>query len=198
MGEKKTKESRMKEAKRKERMVKEFVQKENNHKESKKKELKSKERTAKEVKNKERASKEKKGKTPKTLPEDCIKALRKSMDETAKEVANLQTMLYNLPDGSKCKTDDAQCRCMVKAAVQKQLQIANQLTTSRKEAMLRNTRVICMDKAKITPMSTAQQQLALARCKRITMDDLSLAKYKKLLTLKPTKLTPKTASTVCK
>merc|ERR1719482_999322 len=104
-------------------------------------------------------------------------------------------MLDNLPDGSTCSTK--KCRCKVKAEAAKEYRIAIRLAKNRKTVILRNTKVICMDNAKKTPKTKRELALSLLRCERITMRDLRLAKYSKLLSLKPKKFTGKVASTMC-
>merc|ERR1711871_1054699 len=206
--EKTTKENKVKERKKKEGISKEARSKEAASKERTNKagEKRSKEARSKEASTKERSSKsEKQNKAEKIVKEKvqktkkpnfkemaaCITAAHASIKDVVKEVKNDQAMLDAMLDGSQC-TSKA-CRCRVAKVAAKQFKIAVSLQKAREATIVRETKVICVDNA-----MKKGSKAAADRCKNLTINDLTMAKYKPQLVLRPKRLAKGVSLAECK
>merc|ERR1711871_1462737 len=188
-----SKEARSKEAASKERTNKAG---EKRSKEARSKEASTKERSSKsEKQNKaEKIVKEKVQKTKKPNFKEmaaCITAAHASIKDVVKEVKNDQAMLDAMLDGSQC-TSKA-CRCRVAKVAAKQFKIAVSLHKAREATIVRETKVICVDNA-----MKKGSKAAADRCKNLTINDLTMAKYKPQLVLRPKRLAKGVSLAECK
>merc|ERR1711934_84143 len=111
----------------------------------------------------------------------CITAAHASIKDVVNEVKNDQAMLDAMLDGSQC-TSKA-CRCRVAQVAAKQFKIAVSLHKAREATIVRETKVICVDNA-----MKKGSKAAADRCKNLTINDLTMAKYKPQLVLRPKRL----------
>merc|ERR1712139_30364 len=120
---------------------------------------------------------------------DCIAAADASIKDVTREVKNNQALLDALDDGSKCITNS--CRCTTATVALKQFKIASSLHKSREATIVRETKLKCVDNAK-------GNKAAAARCKNLTMKDLTMAKYTAQLLLRPKRMARGVSMGACK
>merc|ERR1711959_411468 len=173
------KESKVKERKKKEQTTKEARTKEGSSKERRSKEANAKESKAKERKTKEQSTKEKKSKAnekkQKTGPpsgkelDHCISAAKASIKDVVSEVKSSQAMLDALDNGASCTSN--KCRCSAATAALKVFRVAVAMHAARTAAIVRDTKVICITNAN-------KDKKKIAACEKLTINDLTIAKYK--------------------
>jgi len=195
--EKTTKENKVKERKKKEGISKEARSKEAASKERTNKagEKRSKEARSKEASTKERSSKSEKQNKAEKIVKEKVQKTKKPTSRKWLHVLRLLTpasrMLSRrsrttkpcstMLDGSQC-TSKA-CRCRVAQVAAKQFKIAVSLHKARQATIVRETKVICVDNA-----MKKGSKAAADRCKNLTINDLTMAKYKPQLVLRPKRL----------
>merc|ERR1712159_147022 len=187
--ERKKKEATSKEARAKEGASKERRSKEANAKETRTKERKSKEQDTKERKAKANEKKQKTGPPSGKLKDHCIDAAKKGIQDVIKEVKNSQAMLDALDNGASCTTD--KCRCAAATVALKEFRVATAMDAARKAAVVRDTKVICITKAN-------GDKRKVAACHRMTINDITMAKYKPQLKLRPATMASGVSVRACK
>merc|ERR1712159_224159 len=187
--ERKKKEATSKEARTKEGASKERRSKEANAKETRTKERKSKEQDTKERKAKANEKKQKTGPPSGKLKDHCIDAAKKCIQDVIKEVKNSQAMLDALDNGASCTTD--KCRCAAATVALKEFRVATAMDAARKAAVVRDTKVICITKAN-------GDKRKVAACHRMTINDITMAKYKPQLKLRPATMASGVSVRACK
>merc|ERR1711975_29928 len=187
--ERKAKELRKKEALAKEQKIKERKKKEATSKEARTKEGASKEKDTKERKAKANEKKQKTGPPSGKLKDHCIDAAKKGIQDVIKEVKNSQAMLDALDNGASCTTD--KCRCAAATVALKEFRVATAMDAARKAAVVRDTKVICITKA-------SGDKRKVAACHRMTINDITMAKYKPQLKLRPATMASGVSVRACK
>merc|ERR1712054_275798 len=123
------------------------------------------------------------------LKDHCIDAAKKGIQDVIKEVKNSQAMLDALDNGASCTTD--KCRCAAATVALKEFRVATAMDAARKAAVVRDTKVICITKA-------SGDKRKVAACHRMTINDITMAKYKPQLKLRPATMASGVSVRACK
>merc|ERR1712054_752564 len=123
------------------------------------------------------------------LKDHCIDAAKKGIQDVIKEVKNSQAMLDALDNGASCTTD--KCRCAAATVALKEFRVATAMDAARKAVVVRDTKVICITKA-------SGDKRKVAACHRMTINDITMAKYKPQLKLRPATMASGVSVRACK